>query len=163
MKYVNFCLAAIASLVFMSGSVKTDKISVGFYPGEELPNIVFNDLEGRSFNLHGYRGKKVVVNFWAAYDAQSRATNVRLHNFLIKNHPGIEFVSICFDENESVFKKTVLLDKLGEYSQFCDVKGAQSGIYKEFQLNNGFKSYLIDEIGVITAMNVTPEKLETII
>lgn len=163
MKYVNFCLVAIASLVLMSGSVKTDKISIGYYPGEELPNISFNDLEGRNFNLHGYKGKKVVVNFWAAYDAQSRAANVRLHNFLIKNRPEIEFVSICFDENESVFKKTVLLDKLGEYSQFCDVKGTRSEIYKEFQLNKGFKSYLIDEKGVIAAMNVTPEKLEIII
>lgn len=163
MKYVNFCLLALATLLLSSGSVKTDTPSTGYHPGETIPNIVLHDLEGNSINLHDYKGKKVVVNFWAAYNAQSRANNVQLHNFLKENNPDVEFVAVSFDTNKTVFEKTLLLDNIDSISHFCDVNGTESKIYEDFQLKKGFKSYLIDETGVITAMNVTPETLKVLL
>lgn len=69
MKYVNFCLAAIISLMLMSGTTKNDKPSIGYFPGEQIPNIVLQDVSGKTFDLSRYKGKTVVLNFWAAYDA----------------------------------------------------------------------------------------------
>ena len=97
MKYVNFCLIALGSLILSSGSIKTDKPSIGYHPGEILPNIVLHDAEGKNIDLSEYKGKKVMVNFWAAYDAQSRANNVRIHNLLKNNYPDVTLLSICFD------------------------------------------------------------------
>ena len=163
MKYVNFCLIVIGSLILSSGSIKTDKPSLGYHPGEQIPNIVLKDVEGHSLNLSDYKGKKVMINFWAVYDAQSRVTNIQLHNYLKQNYPDISLVSISFDANKSVFEKTILWDQVDKKSQFCDVNGTNSSIYKEFKLEKGFKNYLIDENGVITAMNVTPQKLKNIL
>ena len=159
MKYVNLCLAVV-SLFLMSGSIKTQNTSIGYYPGEQIPNIVIARSEGQNLDLSEYRGKKVVLSFWAAYDAHSRANNVALCNYLKENAPEVEFLSISFDENIHVFEKTTLLDKIDTNSQFCDLNGASSKIYKDFQLRKGFKSYLIDEKGVIKAMNITSEKLK---
>jgi len=163
MKYVNFCLIALGSLILSSGSIKTDKPSIGYHPGEILPNIVLHDAEGKNIDLSEYKGKKVMVSFWAAYDAQSRANNVRIHNLLKNNYPDVTLLSICFDESRSVFEKTVLWDQLENNSQYCDTNGIRSEIYKEFQLNKGFKNYLIDEQGVIRAMNITPDQLKAIL
>lgn len=163
MKYVNFCLTAIISLLLMSSSIKTEKTSQGYYPGEQIPDIVLEGLEGQHLDVRGYKGKKVVLSFWAAYDARSRADNVRLYNYLKKNAPDVSFLSISFDENRHVFMKTLLLDEMDLHSQFCDTRGTDSRIYKEFQLRKGFKNYLIDEQGVITEMNVTPERLEALL
>lgn len=163
MKYVNFCLAVVASLTLMSGSVNKSTPSVGYYPGEAIPNIAVEDLEGNAINLNDLKGKKVVLSFWAAYDAQSRATNVQLYNYLKMNNSDVEFLSISFDKNRNVFEKTLLLDNIDSFSHYCDVNGTESEIYKEFQLKKGFKSYLIDEIGVITAMNVTPQELKVLL
>lgn len=163
MKYVNFCLVAIASILLMSTSIKTDKTSTGYYPGEQLPNIVLDGMEGQNLDLSEYKGKKVVLNFWAAYDAQSRANNVQLYNYLKENHADVAMLSISFDENENVFQKTVLLDEVDFNSQFCDTNGTNSEIYKKFQLKKGFRSYLLDENGVIRAMNVSPENLENLL
>lgn len=163
MKYVNFCLSAIISLLLMSSSIKTDKPSLGYYPGEQIPNIVLKGLEGQNLDLSAYKGKKVVLNFWAAYDARSRAANVRLYNYLKKNHADVTLLSISFDKNENVFEKTLLMDKIDLNSQFCDVTGTDSEIYKQFQLKKGFRNYLIDEKGVIQAMNLSPEKLQTLL
>ncbi|OJV32446.1 MAG: hypothetical protein BGO33_08035 [Bacteroidia bacterium 43-41] len=163
MKYVNFCLVAIISLLLMSSSIKTEKTSTGYYPGEQIPNIVLNGWEGHRLDLSEYRGKKVVLNFWAAYDAQSRANNVQLYNYLKETEPDVTFLSISFDENKNVFERTALLDKIDLNSQFCDETGANSEIYKEFQLRKGFKNYLIDENGVILAIDLSIEKLKNLI
>lgn len=163
MKYVNFGLAALISLLLMSTSIKSEKTSIGYYPGEQIPNIVLNGLEGNDFDLSAYKGKKVVLNFWAAYDAQSRASNVQLYNYLKENESDVAFLSISFDENRNVFEKTALLDQMDLNSQFCDENGTNSEIYKEFQLRKGFKNYLIDENGVILAIDLSIEKLKNLI
>lgn len=158
MKYVNLCLVAV-SLFLMSGSIKTQKTSIGYYPGEQIPNIVIDGSEGTHLDLSEYRGKKVVLNFWAAYDARSRANNVALYNYVKENASDIAFVSISLDENIHVFEKTMHLDKIENHSQFCEMNGTRSKIYKDFQLKKGFKSYLIDENGIIKAINITTENL----
>lgn len=162
MKYVNFCLIAIFSLALTSGSVKDAAPIIGYYPGEIIPNIVLTDLEGDTYNLSDYKGKKVVVNFWASYDAQSRANNVLLHNYLKMNNADVTFLSVSFDENKDVIERTFEMDNLDKISQFCEINGADSELYYDFKLNHGFRNYLIDENGVITAMNVTPEDLSSI-
>lgn len=163
MKYVNFCLAVLASLMLMSSSVNKSIPATGYQPGNAIPNVAILDLDGNVLKLSDLKGKKVVLNFWAAYDAQSRATNVQLYNYLTKNSADVEFLSVSFDQNRNVFEKTLLLDRIESSSHFCDVNGPNSGIYKEFDLSKGFKSYLIDENGVIAATDVTPEKLRNLL
>ena len=162
MKYVNFCLIAIFSLALSSVSVKDASPSLGYYPGEIIPEIVLTDLEGDTYMLSEYRGKKVVVNFWATYDAHSRAGNIRLHNYIKKNNADVTFISIAFDENINVLERTMAMDNLDALSQFCDVRGTKSDLYRDYKLSRGFRNYLIDEKGVIIAMNITPEDLSII-
>ncbi len=163
MKYVNFCLIAIFSLALTSGSVKDPTPSIGYYPGEIIPNIVLTDLEGDTYKLSDYKGKKVVVNFWASYDAQSRANNVLLHNYLKMNNADVTFLSVSFDKNKDVIERTVAMDNLDSILQFCEIDGADSKLYYDLKLNRGFRNYLIDETGVIAVMNVTPEDLSRIL
>jgi thiol-disulfide isomerase/thioredoxin len=163
MRYVNFCLIAIFSLVLSSGSVKDATPSIGYYPGEVIPDIILTDVEGDSYKISDYKGKKVVVNFWASYDAQSRATNVLLYNYLKMNDADATFISVSFDKNKDVIKRTFEMDNLEGISQFCEIDGADSEIYNDFKLNRGFRNYLIDENGVIKAMNFTPDELRSLI
>lgn len=163
MNYVNFCLVLLSSLILSSGSIKTDQPSMGYYPGEFLPNIEITDEGGNNLDLSDFKGKKVVINFWATYDAQSRASNIQMHNYLKNNYPEIALLSVSFDENKSVYEQTLLWDQLENNSQYREKEGTQSEIYKEFNLRKGFKNYLIDEDGIITAMNVTPETLDDIL
>lgn len=163
MKYVNFCLIAIFSLALSSGSVKDVAPSIGYYPGEIIPDIVLTDLGGDTYNLSDFRGKKVVVNFWASYDAQSRASNVLLHNYLKMSNADVTFLSVSFDENKDVIKRTIAMDNLDIISQYCEIDGADSDLFSDFKLNRGFRNYLIDENGVIKKMNFSPEELSDII
>ncbi|NLX66098.1 MAG: TlpA family protein disulfide reductase [Bacteroidales bacterium] len=163
MKYLSFCLLPLISFMLSSGLVKTALPSSGYHPGEAIPNIALTDLEGNWRYLHDYKGKKVVVNFWATYHAQSRANNVQLCNYLQQSGSDVEFVSVSFDKNKNVVERTLMLDKLESITQFYELGGTDSKIYKDFKLNEMFRNYLIDENGVIIAMNITPEDLKTIL
>lgn len=151
------------AFMLSSGSVKTVLPLTGYHPGETIPDFSLTDLEGNRHNLHDYKGKKIVVNFWATYHAQSRASNVQLCNYLQNSDSDVEFVSVAFDENRNVVERTLMLDRLENISQFYEISGTGSEIYKDLNLNEGFRNYLIDENGVIIAMNITPKDLKTIL
>ena len=160
MKYVKFCLAVVMIFALSASSVNTNTPSTGYHPGEMIPNIVLTDLEGNRHQLHDYKGKKVVVNFWASYDVQSRAANVRLHNILKTMDRDVAFLSVSFDENRNVVERTLALDDMETVSLFCETSGTGSKLYKELNLDKGFRSYLIGENGVIAAMNMNPADLK---
>lgn len=105
-----------------------------------------------------------MLNFWAAYDAESRARNVQLANEVNKFGPDkIAMCSISMDEKESIFTETVKIDKLDLSTQFHEGLGKESELYKKYDLRKGFKTFLINDEGVIIAANVTPEKLTEIL
>lgn len=149
--------------MLFAGSVKTELPLTGYHTGEKIPGIALTDSEGNSCTLSDYKGKKVVVSFWATYHAQSRANNVQLHNYLEKFDPEVAFVSIALDENRNVVERTLELDRLENKSQFYETKGTGSGANKDFNPGKRFCSYLIDESGVIMATHVTPGDLKTIL
>lgn len=42
-------------------------VSGEFVRGETAPNVVFSDFEGNNYNLGDFRGKAVVLDFWAGW------------------------------------------------------------------------------------------------
>jgi hypothetical protein len=48
-------------------------------------------------------------------------------------------------------------------TQFHEGLGKESELYKKYDLRKGFKTFLINDEGVIIAANVTPEKLTEIL
>lgn len=163
MRIIRFCLLLAITFVLSASSVKRGLPATGLYPGEILPDIVLTDSEGNLHYLHDYKGKKVVVNFWATYHAQSRVNNVQLYNYLQERDSDVEFVSVAFDKNKNVVDRTLILDRLENISQFYEISGVGSDTYRDFRLDKGFRNYLLDENGVIIAMNITPEDLKTIL
>ena len=64
--------------------------------GEKAPDFVLTDLEGKNYSLKDFKGKTLVVDFWATWcpDCREEIDDlVRIH----KEHPEVEFVGISFD------------------------------------------------------------------
>ena len=149
MKVRAYVLIASVALLGMSAGSKKAKLTEGVNPGDLAPRIL---------------GRYTLLNFWAAYDAESRARNVQLANEVNKFGPDkIAMCSISMDEKESIFTETVKIDKLDLSTQFHEGLGKESELYKKYDLRKGFKTFLINDEGVIIAANVTPEKLTEIL
>lgn len=163
MKVRAYVLIASVALLGMSAGSKKAKLTEGVNPGDLAPRIEFlvNDAKA---SFHNQLGRYTLLNFWAAYDAESRARNVQLANEVNKFGPDkIAMCSISMDEKESIFTETVKIDKLDLSTQFHEGLGKESELYKKYDLRKGFKNFLINDEGVIIAANVTPEKLTEIL
>lgn len=165
MKYLKYFLMTVAAFIGLSANTsRTSSLSEGIYPGNLLPDIrnLANE-SGTKINLSDLRGQKVLVNFWAVYDAYSHKDNV-LFSHLIenKNYP-VQMVSISFDKSESVFERTLAIDGVDKEYQFLAQGDVSTDLFNLYRLEKGFKNYLIDENGVIVAMNLTPDDLDLIL
>lgn len=157
MKYVKSVLLLAMVMVSMAHTTRDAKISEGLTPGSQMQEIHL-----QSFSL---AGKYTLLQFWAAYDATSRADNVLISNRLAKmSFENVQMVSVSLDENISVFDETVKVDNLPLSTQLLNVPlGRKSEIFKNYRLAEGFKNLLIDPQGVILAVNISPDKLRDVL
>jgi len=163
MKLLKYIFVAFSMLLFISFvGEETAKSSKGLQRDNTAPEIVLSDLSVQ-LDLTNFEEQYVLVNFWAAYDASSRATNVSLWNELKKmGTKDVAMVSVSFDDYPSIFEETIKMDGIDLVSQFNEPQGENSELFKEYQLEKGFTSYLLNKSGRIVAKNVTAEDLRRI-
>lgn len=123
-------------------------------PGKKAPNIVVRDTTNQPKALKSLEGKKVLICFWAGWNAKSRLDNqklVKIYDQLSRKN--IEVFGVSLDENEIVWKGAVKLDKLPGI-QGSDLKGLTSEVIKDYNLPENLPYYyLIDEGGKIMVRN----------
>jgi hypothetical protein len=153
MKYVKRVLLFVVVSMMMANTTRNAKISEGITPGSRAPEIHHQHLS--------LTGKYTLLQFWATYDATSRANNALITNRLSRiAHENVQMISVSFDEKVSVFEETVKIDKLDLSTQFNIPQGRKSEIFKNFRLSDGFGNMLIDPHGVILAVNISHDKLQ---
>lgn len=163
MKVRAYVLIVSVALLTMSSGTKKAKPTVGSNPGDMAPRIESLGNES-NFSFQNHSGRYTLLNFWAAYDAESRARNVQLWNEINKlGSDKIAMYSVSMDEKESIFTETVKADKLSDTKQLHEGLGKESELYGKFNLQKGLKSFLIDDKGVIIAANVTPDQLTEVL
>ena len=123
MKVRAYVLFVAVALFAVSAGTKNAKPTVGINPGDLAPRIESLGNE-RNFSFQNHSGRYTLLNFWAVYDAESRARNVQLWNEVNKlNSDKIAMYSISLDEKESIFTETVKADKLEGTKQFHEELG----------------------------------------
>ena len=94
---------------------------LGFKDADVLsPTTKHNDV----FDLDKYKGKIVVLNYWASWSKTSRNENkTLLHVYqTFKLNPKVVFVSISLDIEEASWKAAIEEDELVWKDHFCDFK-----------------------------------------
>jgi hypothetical protein len=138
----------------MSSGTKEIRLAEGIQMGNLAPEINLQDvrLEGKKF---------VLLQFWAAYDGQSRALNTQMHNVLSQlKTSDVQLISVSLDGNKAVFDGVVKADRLSPETQFIDIRGKNSNFYKKYRLKSGFSNWLINSEGIIVAQNVNPKVID---
>jgi hypothetical protein len=159
-KYV-FLLAAI--IFFVTAGTEKSGLKESYRVGGLAPKV---RLMGDNSDLSFVNNKScyTLLHFWAAYDGNSRKQNVLLWNHLrMNNVPRMKMISVSMDERRSIFEETVKTDGLEATCQMFEQQGKYSMIYRKYGLKKGLGNFLIDDKGVIVAVNVTPETLDRII
>ena len=125
-------------------------------PGNEAPNFILTDINGKEVDLKSFRGKYVYIDFWAAWCRPCREENPNLVK-IYKTFGGKNFEIIGISTNESVenWKKAVKDDGL-TWTQLYDETGEVSEKYLVKSLPN---TWLLDKEGKILKKNIRGEEL----
>lgn len=162
MKYLKyFLIAGLVFTILASSTSKNTKPSEGIYPGDLFPE--FENLKrekGTELSLSELRGQKVLINFWAAYDAHSHIKNVLMAKKIQQSKSSVRMISVSLDKSEAVFEKTIAMDKVDNTNQYWADDHLQNKLKSRYRLEKGFKSYLLDENGKILAMNLDSQDID---
>ncbi len=116
----------------------------GVQVGEEVPELTF-DLDGKPVKLSDFRGKTVVLNFWATWCGPCR---LEMPDFeaLQRERSDVIFIGINQRENEAQVRK--FATEVG--ATFPLVLDRTGDIAASFNVNLGLPTtYLIDSAGII--------------
>lgn len=79
--------------------------------GKQAPDLALEDRNGKKVNLDSYKGKVLVVDFWASWCGPCRAEIPKLKKIYedYKDNENVEFLSISIDGDNAAWLKA--LDK----------------------------------------------------
>ncbi|MDX5345965.1 MAG: AhpC/TSA family protein [Hymenobacteraceae bacterium] len=165
----NFAFADSMATVFQKTLPESDYTKAlatkvqkmrGASVGQTAPDIKLPNPEGKELALSDYRGKYVLVDFWASWCGPCRKENpnvVRMYNKY--KDKGFEIFGVSLDQNKDKWVQAIANDKL-TWPHVSDLQGWQSSAAQLYNVTSIPQTVLVDKEGKIIAKGLRGEALE---
>jgi len=145
---------AVTEFLVRMANLKTVQI------GQQAPAFTINSIDGKKLSLADFKGKYVLLDFWASWCQPCRQENPNIvkayQRYKDKN---FTVFGISLDKDPVAWKKAIQTDQLtwlhgGELMDF------EGPVVKQYQIESIPTSFLIDPQGKIVAKNLRAEELD---
>ncbi len=131
--------------------------------GDQLPNVTLKARHQKDISLTAFKGKVLLVDFWASWCAPCRIANKKLTKlYHHADKSKFEIVGISVDNDTTKYLKAIDKDNL-PYPQFIDPNGFDAKTAVLFGVEQLPASFLFDKTGRLVAINPTEEQINSAI
>jgi peroxiredoxin len=128
--------------------------------GSPAPEIKLKTPEGKQVSLSSFKGKYLLVDFWAAWCGPCRKENPHVAELYRKfKNKNFEILGVSLDDNTDAWKEAIKKDGL-VWTQVSELKKWDSEVVKAYEIDAIPFTVLVDKEGKIIAKGLTGEELE---
>lgn len=127
--------------------------------GAPAPNFTQKDVNGKPVSLSDYKGKYVLVEFWASWCSPCRAESPNLlKQYAAFKDKGFEILGVSVDSDKAKWLEAIKKDGL-TWTQVSDLKGWESEARKVYGISGVPANFLVSPEGKIIGSHLMGEVL----
>jgi len=137
-----------------------EKLLSTLLPGMPAPEFSMNDSTGKAVALSSFKGKVVLVDFWASWCGPCRAENPNVVKAFKKYSPkGFTVFGVSLDSSREKWIAAIAKDQL-TWTHVSDLLGWKNAAAKQYGVMSIPANFLLDAEGKIIGSNLRGEDLD---
>ncbi len=125
---------------------------------QPAPDFDIPDTNNQIIQLSDFKGKFILIDFWASWCAPCRAANPHLIKVFNKfKNKNFTIVGISIDKNKKRWLNAIEEDQL-PWTNLSNLKGWDE-VSKQYGVKSVPQNFLIDPNGIIIAKNIEPDNM----
>lgn len=154
-------LAKIKSLLAVkTATPSTSAASTYALLNKQAPDLTMNDVNGKPVSVSNFRGKYLLIDFWASWCGPCRQENPNVvaayNQFKNKN---FTILGVSLDQDKASWQKAIAKDHLS-WTHMSDLKQWESAAVQAYGFDGIPFNVLVDPTGKIIASSLRGEELE---
>lgn len=127
--------------------------------GKPFSGFTSTTIDGKPFTLEPWKGKVVVVDFWATWCGPCRGEMPNVKALYSKQHAvGLEIVGVSLDEDRQAVIHYLAKEQI-PWTQVFDGKGWENAVAQQFGIHSIPATFLIGRDGTLIAKGLRGEEL----